>query len=94
MQYLVIAHDGTDADAPARRQRVRAAHLEGLRPLLDRETVAVAGAILDAAGGAVGSALIVEADDEEAVRDLIEGDVYFREGVWQRFEVLPFRQAA
>ena len=33
MLFLVIAWDGTDAEAPARRQRVRATHLEGARAL-------------------------------------------------------------
>jgi hypothetical protein len=27
MQFLLIAHDGSDADAPQRRQQARAAHL-------------------------------------------------------------------
>ena len=29
-QFLVLLHDGTDAEAPARRQATRPAHLTGL----------------------------------------------------------------
>ncbi len=29
-QYVIIAWDGTDADAPARRQAVREAHLQNV----------------------------------------------------------------
>lgn len=93
MQFLVLAHDGTDAEAPARRQRVRPQHLEGIRPLAEGETLILGGALLDEEGGMIGSAMLFEAEDEEAVRALIEGDIYFREGVWQNFQILPFKRA-
>ena len=35
MQFLVVAHDGTDAQALARRMAVREAHLEGARQRAD-----------------------------------------------------------
>jgi uncharacterized protein len=93
MLYLVIAKDGTDADAPARRQAVRERHLEGARALAERGVVQVGGALLDAEGGMIGSALLVEAADEAEVRSLLDADVYAREGVWRSYEVYPFRRA-
>lgn len=93
MLFLAIAHDGTDPDAPARRQRVREAHLEGARALAAAGTLQLGGALLDAAGGMVGSALVFEAEDEAAARALLEADVYHREGVWRRYELHPFRRA-
>lgn len=93
MLYLVIAKDGTDPDAPARRQAVRERHLEGARVLAERGTMHLGGAILDGAGTMVGSAIVLEADDEAAVRALLEADVYARQGVWQHYEIYPFRRA-
>lgn len=93
MLFLVIAHDGTDPDAPARRQRVREAHLEGARELAAAGALQLGGALLDDRGTMVGSALLVEADDEAALRALLDADVYHREGVWRRYEVYPFRRA-
>lgn len=93
MLYLVIAKDGTDPEAPARRQRVRGEHLAGARTLAERGTLQIGGALLDDAGGMIGSALLVEAEDAEAVRRLLAADVYTREGVWRQVEVYPFRRA-
>jgi uncharacterized protein YciI len=93
MLFLVIAKDGTDAEAPARRQRVRERHLEGARTLAERGTLQVGGALLDPEGGMIGSALVIEAEDEAAARVLLEADVYHREGVWRSYEVYPFRRA-
>jgi uncharacterized protein YciI len=93
MLFLVIAKDGTDPDAPARRSKVREAHLEGARALAANGTLQVGGALLDEAGGMIGSALIVEAEDAAAVRALLEADVYHRGGVWRSYEVHPFKRA-
>jgi uncharacterized protein len=93
MLFLVIAKDGTDAEAPARRQRVREAHLEGARALAATGALQVGGALLNAEGGMIGSALVVEAEDEAGLRLLLEADVYHREGVWRSYEIHPFRRA-
>ncbi len=93
MLFLVIAKDGTDAEAPARRLQVRERHLEGARALAANGTLQVGGALLDADGGMIGSALVLEAEDEAAVRRLLEADVYHREGVWRSYEMYPFRRA-
>lgn len=93
MLHLVIAHDGRDADAPERRRGVRERHLEGIRPLVEAGTLQLAGAYLDDEGEMRGSVLLLDADDEGAVRAILDADVYTRAGVWERFEILPFRRA-
>ncbi|QRN81034.1 MAG: hypothetical protein JK586_05965 [Nocardiopsis sp. BM-2018] len=93
MLYLVIAKDGTDPDAPARRQAVRERHLEGARALAERGVMQLGGALLDDDGTMIGSALVIEADDEAAARALLDADVYTTAGVWRHLEVYPFRRA-
>jgi uncharacterized protein YciI len=92
-QFLVIAHDGTDAEAPARRQAARAAHLEGVRPMVERGEIVAGGALLDEAGGMVGSAVIVDMPDRAAVDAWLARDPYVTGDVWRTVEVRPFRLA-
>lgn len=93
MQFLVIARDGTDPDAPARRTAVRERHLQGVRPLVESGQLVIGGAILDEAGTMVGSMLVLDVEDEAAAKRIIESDIYTTGGVWQSYELLPFRRA-
>jgi uncharacterized protein YciI len=93
MLYLVIAKDGTDADAPARRQAVRSEHLEKVKPAVESGFVMLGGALLNKEGGMVGSAMILDAPSEEEVWAFLKQDVYSKGNVWQNFEVHPFRIA-
>lgn len=93
MLYFVVAHDGTDPEAPERRRRVRPTHLEGIKPAVESGMLQLGGAILDDRGGMIGSVLLVEAESEAAARDFVENDIYSREGVWQKVEIYPFQRA-
>ncbi len=90
--WAIIAMDGIDAGAEARRQAARPAHLAGLQPLLAASRIRLGGAILDAPEGRmIGSIMAVTALDEAAARALAEDDPYAREGVWQSFRVERWR---
>jgi uncharacterized protein len=93
MLYLVIAKDGTDADAPARRQAVRAEHLEKVKPAVTSGFMLLGGALLNKEGGMTGSAMILDAASEEEVWAFLKQDVYSTGNVWQTFEVHPFKIA-
>jgi uncharacterized protein YciI len=93
VQFLVIARDGDDADAPARRARVRPAHLEFIRPFVDRGQVLIGGAMLDGSGTMIGSTLLAEFDTREALDEWLRTDPYVTEQVWRSIEVHPFRTA-
>jgi uncharacterized protein len=93
MMYLVIAKDGADSDAPARRQKVRAEHLEKVKPAVESGFVLLGGALLDKDGGMTGSAMLLDAPSEEEVWAFLKRDVYSKSNVWQNFEVHPFRIA-
>lgn len=93
MQFLVIAHDGTDEGAPARRMAVREKHLEVAKGLHGNGILQLGGALLSESGSMVGSAMVIEADSEEALREMLSRDPYTHGGAWQRFEIWPFRRA-
>ena len=93
MTYLVIVKDGTDPDAPARRRRVREAHLEAIKPAVEAGMVQLGGALLSDEGAMIGSALLVEADSRAELEDFLQSDIYAIEGVWQSFEIYPFKRA-
>jgi uncharacterized protein YciI len=93
MLFVVIAKDGTDPEAAERRRNVRQAHLEGARVLAEEGSLKLGGALLGPDGGMIGSALVVEAADETALRAALEADVYHRAGVWRSYEIYPFLRA-
>jgi len=92
-QFLVLAYDGADADAPARRQAARAVHFEGIKPMVERGQIRAAGAILDDAGNMAGSAVFAEFSSRAALDAWLAREPYVLQGVWQRVEVRPFRLA-
>ncbi len=90
--WAIIAMDGTDPGADARRLAARRTHLAALQPLLAAGRVRLGGAILDApAGRMIGSIMAVTALDEAAARALAEADSFSREGVWQSIRVERWR---
>ena len=93
MQFVIIARDGTDPEAQARRQAVRPAHLEGIRPFVERGNILVGGAILDEVGNMVGSVLMADFPTRERLDAWLTGDPYVTDGVWHEVEVQPYRAA-
>ncbi|RYC31479.1 hypothetical protein D3273_13970 [Lichenibacterium minor] len=90
-QFLVTARDGTDADAPARRAAARPAHLASVGRL--GGAMIMGGAMLDAAGTAVGSTMVVDFPDRAALDAWIASDPYTAGGVWREVDVALFRIA-
>ncbi|MGV0762750.1 YciI family protein [Tistrella mobilis] len=93
MQFLVIARDGTDAEAPARRAAARPAHLENARRMKADGHLIIGGAMLDEAGTMIGSSMLAEYPDRAALDAALAADPYTVQGVWQSFEIRPFRIA-
>ncbi|KAI6121344.1 hypothetical protein F5141DRAFT_998410, partial [Pisolithus sp. B1] len=94
--YIVWAPDCTDEGALARRMAVRQKHFVTANKLIKQGILKVAGGLLtpetqDAAPGNrkfVGSALLYEAENLEAVRKLVEQDVYWTETVWDKDKIV------
>ena len=93
MQYMVIAYDGTDPEAPDRRQAVRPAHLDGVRELKAAGNLIAGGAILNETGEMIGSTLYVEFETREELNEWLNRDPYVSGGVWQDITVTPIRLA-
>ena len=84
MQVVIIGRDGPDAQR--QRQLHRAAHLERLRPLVERGQVILAGPFDDRSG----SLIVLEMESIEAAQAFMENDPYVTGGVFISFEIHPF----
>ena len=91
MRFVVVAHDFPDA--LDRRLAVRERHLDGVRRMKAEGSFVLGGALLDDAGGMIGSMMLVEFPDRAALDAWLADEVYVTTRVWERIEVRPFRMA-
>jgi uncharacterized protein len=91
--FLILAYDGTDAEAAARRQAARPAHFEGIKPMVEKGEMMLGGAILDDSGKMIGSTVIVEFPSRKELDAWFAREPYVQQKVWQKIEVRPIRIA-
>lgn len=91
MQFLVTLYDGTDAEAPARRQATRPTHLAGLKDNVASGKLVFGGPVFDDAQRPIGSFLLVDCRDRAELDAIIANDPYTKGNVWQKVEVKPVR---
>ena len=91
MQYLVLAYDGTDDGAPARRQAAREAHLAGARAMKSAGEMLYGAALLDDGGRMIGSAMVVDFADRADLNAWLAADPYTTGDVWRQIEVKACR---
>jgi uncharacterized protein YciI len=89
MQFLVIGHDGSDAEAMNRRLAVREAHLALGDKMRDAGKMLYGAAILDDHERMVGSALICDFASREELEQWLKDEPYVTGNVWQKIEVKP-----
>ena len=65
MQFLLIAYDGTDANALGRRMKNRPEHLEKISYVKKTGQFLCGGAILDDSGKMIGSMILYEVADRQ-----------------------------
>lgn len=94
---VIVAMDGTDAGAAARRLAVRAQHIARVAPMAAQGVLAMGGAILDEAGGMRGSIAVTRHASDAAAQAWMADDPYVTGGVWRditlhgtRFAPLPY----
>ena len=96
MLYAIIGRD-CPGSLPI-RTRIRPAHLERVRALVEEGRLLVAGPFpaVDSAdpgpAGYTGSLIVAEFDSLEDARAWIATDPYVTEGVFEHYDVRPFRQ--
>jgi uncharacterized protein YciI len=84
---VVIARDGTDAGAEARRLAVRPLHMARVTSLAEDGTLLFGGAILDAPEGRMtGSVAVTRHADHAAAQRFWAEDPYVAQGVWREME--------
>ncbi|MBQ9662829.1 MAG: hypothetical protein IJV40_06730 [Oscillospiraceae bacterium] len=87
MQFMIIAYDGKDQDALARRMSVRPRHLENITSVKERGRVICAGGITDSTGSPVGSFLIMEFDTREMLDEYLASEPYVTGNVWKDIKI-------
>ncbi|GBE83944.1 hypothetical protein BKA93DRAFT_736345 [Sparassis latifolia] len=102
-KFLVYAPDQTDVGALERRLSVRASHLENATGTARKGLLQTGGPLLSPESIAsptaekkmVGSLMIFEADNIETVKKIVESDIYYTSGVWdkEKLVILPWIQA-
>lgn len=93
MQFLLIAYDGTDQEAPGRRAAVRPEHLWKIKVLKERGEFLFGGAILDNNGNMIGSMILYEMPDRQTLDERLKDEPYVYGDVWKKIEIVPFRLA-
>ncbi|EER26124.1 YCII-related domain containing protein [Coccidioides posadasii C735 delta SOWgp] len=85
--WIVIVPDAASTTLE-KRMGFRDAHISNLGPIIESGFLKMGGAVLShhpkngEAPPMKGSALIVQADSEEEIRDILAKDVYATSGVW------------
>lgn len=93
MQFLLTAYDGDDSEAFERRMKARPAHLERMSSLRKNGGFHFGGAILDDKGNMIGSMVVYEFPDRQALEEYLKTEPYVTGNVWQKIDIHPFRLA-
>jgi len=93
MQFILLGYDGTDTGALERRLNVREEHLGKIKMLKKSGECIAGGAILDNQGKMIGSMIIYEFYDRQALDERLKEEPYITNGVWEKIEIHPFRLA-
>lgn len=92
MTTAILAFDGTDAEAPARRAAARDTHVAFITAEAAAGRLLLGLPLHDEAGNSRGSLMLIAG--EAAERDAyLAGEPFSRLGVWQKVEAHPFRIA-
>ncbi|KAF8995458.1 hypothetical protein BDQ17DRAFT_1250573 [Cyathus striatus] len=97
-RFFVYAPDMTDEGALDRRLSVREYHLKAARENIEGGIIRIGGmmttpeTMLAEKKKMVGSMFICEAGSIDEVKELVESDIYYTSGVWDKEKVviLPF----
>lgn len=83
MQFVIIGLDGTDKDAPARRQAARQNHIQKGDELLASGNLYYGAALLNDDGSMKGSMYVVEFTDKKELQEWLDTEPYVVGEVWK-----------
>ncbi len=86
MQFAIIGRDGPEGQV--KRKLCREEHLKGIEKLDAEGKLILAGPFGDQSG----SLIVFEADSLEAAKAIAAEDPYVKEGVFESYEVRPFKR--
>jgi uncharacterized protein YciI len=89
MQFLLVAHDGEDPDALARRLAVREQHIAYSNEAIKRGEQLIGAAILSDTGTMRGSMMVVDFPSRVELDQWLEKEPYVLGGVWKTITVYP-----
>jgi len=92
MQFTIIARDDPADGTLDKRLAAREKHMERIHAMKAEGTIIDGGALLDDDGRMVGSVVLCEFPDRNALDAYITSEVYFTQGVWKDLDILPFRR--
>ena len=87
MQFLIIGMDGTDNEAPSRREAVREDHIALGDKLLGSGNMWYGAALLKNDGKMKGSMLMMDFPSEKELQDWLDVEPYVTGKVWQTVEI-------
>lgn len=93
-QYLITGYDYTDEGALDRRMAVRPHHFDNAKLYKEKGNYITGGAILDDNGKMIGSAMILQFENEEELDAWKKGEPYITQKIWETVDVKPFKLAS
>ncbi len=91
--HVILAFDGEDPAAGGRRAAARPAHLAVISRWAAAGRLALGVPLFRADGAIAGSLLVLAREDELGVKEYLADEPFAREGVWARYDAIPFRLA-
>ncbi len=93
MEFIIIAKDGTDAQALERRMAAREGHIAHSNNAAKSGEQIMAAAMLDESEKMNGSVMVVNFDDRPALDAWLKVESYVTGNVWQDIQVIPCKLA-
>jgi hypothetical protein len=88
MQFMILAYDGTDENAPARRMAAREAHIELGKEMHAAGRWLYATAILDDDGKMIGSMIVCDfASRSDMQKQWLSREPYIIGKVWEKIDI-------
>ncbi|MFP4313096.1 MAG: YciI family protein [Alphaproteobacteria bacterium] len=89
MLFFLVAKDGTDKDALARRLAVREQHIALSEEAIKKGEQILGCAILNDNKEMAGSIMLVDFEDRKKLNEWLENEPYVTGNVWDDIEIYP-----